>query len=302
MGYFRAVFILSATLWLVGGEPTPIRLAEGTDINGGTGRSKGSNSGAKPKVLVPSRPPHSVSEAEGGPLLPLTSTACFAFNESRYEYEFCPFDNITQTEIKNKRNRFILGMWESRNRGGASFDAHTYSDGDDCPGVAARRTTVAIQCDAADFAVGTVAPRTLKHACHATEQLWPARCSPAPARRHLPPPACRPPPLAAAAPKLSEPSTCNYTMAFRVPVPCGLLPGAAPAPDLDAPTAGEEGGSAAVQQGRRGPLGAIARALGRSRGGAGSGGDGSDAPGKEAGSCGDQRGWPWSRGCSDLKR
>jgi len=31
--------------------------------------------------------------------------------ENRYVYEFCPFDNVTQTEARGKRGRFLLGLW-----------------------------------------------------------------------------------------------------------------------------------------------------------------------------------------------
>jgi len=30
---------------------------------------------------------------------------------NRYVYEFCPFENVTQTEARGKRDRFLLGLW-----------------------------------------------------------------------------------------------------------------------------------------------------------------------------------------------
>jgi hypothetical protein len=70
-------------------------------------------------------------------------------------YEFCPFGNVTQTEAKGKRDRFLLGIWSHWHNDG--WSQMVYSDGDECSDIGRRRTVVQLQCGAADeFSVGEV--------------------------------------------------------------------------------------------------------------------------------------------------
>ena len=102
-------------------------------------------------ALVLSRPPHEPEDA--GILLPLVGE-CFSFEDDRYQYELCPFQNVTQTELKRRSNAFVLGVW---GEWVASGGAQRYSDGDVC-GDINRSATVAIECGAPDFRFHRVSP------------------------------------------------------------------------------------------------------------------------------------------------
>mmetsp|Transcript_55625 Transcript_55625/g.111546 ORF Transcript_55625/g.111546 Transcript_55625/m.111546 type:complete len:259 (-) Transcript_55625:330-1106(-) len=163
------------------GEPKEIRLSEGTDIEGKGKPASSGKGGVKnrnePKELVLSREPDPLAPGPLGNdlLLPLRGH-CFHFNDSKpeYTYTFCPFHNISQLSIKNKKNRFVLGVW---GRWHENRLAQVYDDGDQC-GNESRRVTVDTMCGGSDFDIG----------------------------------------------KLLEPSPCNYTMTFVVPIPCDLMP------------------------------------------------------------------------------
>mmetsp|Transcript_35621 Transcript_35621/g.45923 ORF Transcript_35621/g.45923 Transcript_35621/m.45923 type:complete len:181 (+) Transcript_35621:45-587(+) len=107
-------------------------------------------------------------------------------------YTFCPFDNITQNDINNPKNRFVLGLWGSwiakadeneeneeieNNNKDQDKNVETYhqiyNDGCQCGNVL-RQTIVNVICGADDFIIGN----------------------------------------------LSEPNTCDYRMNFYVPISC----------------------------------------------------------------------------------
>jgi hypothetical protein len=165
------------------GAPKAIRLAEGTEeIEGGRGKSGAGKGSSKkwndPKELVLSREPTPLwLESSGSEMLLPLLGQCFTFNDSKkeYTYSFCPFHNISQASIKNKKNRFLLGIWGFWHASRSGYQV--YDDGDQCGNVS-RQVTVDTVCGASDFQVGN----------------------------------------------LTEPSTCNYTMEFRVPIPCDLMP------------------------------------------------------------------------------
>ena len=181
MGRFVAAGIVAAVALgaILASSAREIRIVEGTDIEGGKG-SPGKKKKQAPQgkaALLLSREPNYPDDP--GWMLPLYGS-CFTFIDEKktYEYELCPFQNVTQVEIKRTKKAFVLGIWGKWVSDGA---AQMYSDGDSCDDVN-RSTTVSIECGAVDF---------LLHS-------------------------------------LEEPSMCNYTINFQVPISCALLPNAAP--------------------------------------------------------------------------
>lgn len=88
-------------------------------------------------------------------------------NDSKYRYEFCPFNNLTQHELINW-NPFhgILGVWTGNwiieNN---TFTASLYSNGDECLG-SSRSTTVYLMCGDNNAVINVTEPSKCKYMLH----------------------------------------------------------------------------------------------------------------------------------------
>ena len=53
---------------------------------------------------------------------------------SRYEYRFCPFDNVTQHDIQASWNAYngVLGIWHSWEVADGRLDQQSFKEGDSC--------------------------------------------------------------------------------------------------------------------------------------------------------------------------
>ena len=70
---------------------------------------------------------------------------CIVKQIGKYEYSFCPFQNITQREISKKRNSVILGYFDKHDRKTMKF-----ANGQGCWKGPARSVTVDLQCAAVE--------------------------------------------------------------------------------------------------------------------------------------------------------
>ncbi|XP_067933835.1 N-acetylglucosamine-1-phosphotransferase subunit gamma-like [Watersipora subatra] len=85
---------------------------------------------------------------------------CFTKTLEKYEYEFCPFVNITQKEVgTNTWNPYqgILGVWQEWKIKDNKFESMMMLMGDQC-GVAPRQTEVKLQCGKANEIVSVTEP------------------------------------------------------------------------------------------------------------------------------------------------
>ena len=85
---------------------------------------------------------------------------CFSVSQGTYNYEFCPFKNITQRDTRSTWNPFwgILGIWEtfaaSEDGGEQEYVHGLYTDGTEC-GTRSRRATITFKCST-KHALGTI--------------------------------------------------------------------------------------------------------------------------------------------------
>ena len=104
-----------------------------------------------PVKPTPSRAPH--------PLPPLTPLGylsldgkCFAENIGRYEYQICPFRNVTQLDKQTTWNPFygLLGIWNKWENDGSAdshFRVQEYTDGTSCGNNINRKVRVNFECN-----------------------------------------------------------------------------------------------------------------------------------------------------------
>ncbi|XP_054721751.1 N-acetylglucosamine-1-phosphotransferase subunit gamma-like [Uloborus diversus] len=100
---------------------------------------------------------------------------CYNLTGSRYRYELCPFQNITQYELSARWNAYqgILGIWNEWIIENNTFSSMVYSNGDQC-GDINRSVTVHLHCGYAEILSNVTEPRkcryqaifTTRYACH----------------------------------------------------------------------------------------------------------------------------------------
>lgn len=71
----------------------------------------------------------------------------FLYVLSRYEYEVCPFKNVTQHDVVTQWNPFsgVLGVWSGWRVANLSLVSLLYDDGDSC-GSKHRQTEIILEC------------------------------------------------------------------------------------------------------------------------------------------------------------
>lgn len=92
----------------------------------------------------------------GPDILAYLNGQCFMKSVERFEYTFCPFQNVTQKRSTGSRPT-LLGIWgewviPDLSNEPLQYTKMTYSKGQAC-GQAERVTTVEIQCNASQFGI-----------------------------------------------------------------------------------------------------------------------------------------------------
>ena len=77
---------------------------------------------------------------------------CFAENIGRYEYQICPFRNVTQLDKQTTWNPFygllgIWGKWKANDSADSQFQVQQYNDGTRCGNNIKRKVRVNFECN-----------------------------------------------------------------------------------------------------------------------------------------------------------
>jgi hypothetical protein len=92
---------------------------------------------------------------------------CFAANtdDNKYEYRFCPFDNVTQHDIQASWNAYngVLGIWHTWEVVEGTMAQLKFKEGDSCGGKQ-RQVTVNLVCGKANLASNPSEPNPCDYA------------------------------------------------------------------------------------------------------------------------------------------
>jgi hypothetical protein len=101
----------------------------------------------------------------GPPTLQALVGQCFAADtdDNKYEYRFCPFDNVTQHDIQPPWNTYngVLGIWHTWEVVEGTMAQLKFKEGDSCGGKQ-RQVTVSLVCGEANLASNPSEPNP----CH----------------------------------------------------------------------------------------------------------------------------------------